>query len=123
MTPFAAISTLAGLTLQEAGDLCGVRHDSARQWATGRRAAPPGAIDRLRDLIATQERVAAQTLAQIVARAQQHGARAEIEIGYPADDYEAQSLGFPCVGAWGAMAARVIAAAPITVILVPSRIN
>ena len=70
MTPFATISTLAGLTLQEAGDLCGVRHDSARQWATGRRAAPPGAIDRLRDMIA------AQTLAQIAALAQQHGAPA-----------------------------------------------
>ena len=119
MTPFAALSTLAGLTLHEAGDLCGVRHDSARQWATGRRTAPPGAIDRLRDLIATQERVATQTLAQIVALAQQHGAPAEIEIGYPADDYEAQSLGFPCVGAWAAMAARVIAAAPVSVVLTP----
>lgn len=119
MTPFSVLAALAGLTLHEAGALCGVRHDSARQWATGRRAAPPGALDDLRVLIARQELATEEAVAQISRLAKSHGGPDEIEIGYPADDHEAQSLGWPCVGAWAAMAARVIAAAPVPIVLVP----
>ena len=43
----------------------------------------------------------------------------EIEIGYPADDHEARALGLPCVGAWRAMAARVVARLERPVVLVP----
>jgi hypothetical protein len=43
---------------------------------------------------------------------------AEIALGYPTDDHEAQGLGWPCVGAWRAMAARVVVAA-LPVRLVP----
>ena len=42
-----------------------------------------------------------------------------IEMGFPADDEEARALGWPCVGAWGAMAARVIAATGSPIRLVP----
>ena len=119
MTPFAALCALAGLSQHEAGDLCGVRHDSARQWATGRRNAPAGALDTLRALIARQERAAREAVSQIARLSKSHGAPDVIELGYPADDHEAQSLGWPCVGAWSAMAARVIAAAPAKIVLVP----
>ncbi|HCX69055.1 MAG TPA: hypothetical protein DHK64_16425, partial [Rhodobiaceae bacterium] len=35
-------------------------------------------------------------------------ADADIEIGFPADDIEADQLGFPCVGAWRQYLARII---------------
>lgn len=119
MTPFGLLAGLAGLSHREAADLCGVRLDTTKSWASGRNRAPPGTIDVLRALIARQERAAAEAVAQIGALAASHGSPDEIEIGYPADDHEAQSLGWPCVGAWQAMAARVIAAAPVRIVLVP----
>lgn len=119
MTLFAILCALAGLSQHEAGDLCGVRHDSARQWATGRRTAPPATINELRALIVRQEHAASEAVAQIAWLSKSHSAPDVIELGYPADDHEAQSLGWPCVGAWSAMAARVIAAAPAKIVLVP----
>lgn len=58
-------------------------------------------------------------LTQIARLSRSHGAPDEIEIGYPADDHEAQSLGWPCVEAWAAMAARVLAASDTRIRLVP----
>ncbi|WP_209015613.1 hypothetical protein, partial [Roseibium sp. RKSG952] len=63
----------------------------------------------MRDLIDRQAEAAEQALDVIDQRVQPQD---EIEIGYPADDHEAQSLGWPCVGAWRGMAARVVAEAP-----------
>jgi hypothetical protein len=71
----------------------------------------------LRDLIQKQERAAREAIAQIEQVRSQHPA-AEIELGYPTDDHEAQGRGWPCVGAWRAMAARVVVAA-LPVRLVP----
>lgn len=119
MTPAALLIALAGLSHREAGGVCRVRIDTIRSWSAGRNRAPPGALNDLRALIARQERAAAEAVAQIAALVQTRGAPDEIEIGYPADDYEAQSLGWPCVGAWQAMAARVIATAPVRIVLVP----
>lgn len=119
ITPFGILASLAGLSHREAALVCGVRLDTVKSWSSGRNRAAAGAIDDLRALIARQERSAAEAVAQIAHLAQSHGAPDEIEIGYPADDYEAQALGWPCVGAWAAMAARVVAATPIPIMLVP----
>lgn len=119
MTLFGILASLAGLSHREAALVCDVRLDTIKSWASGRNRTPPGALDELRDLIIRQERAAAEIVAQIARLAKSHGAADEIEIGYPADDHEAQSLGWPCVGAWAAIAARVIAAAPVQVALVP----
>lgn len=43
----------------------------------------------------------------------------KVELGYPSDDYEAKTLGWPCIGAWAGMAARIVAGSPATVVLVP----
>jgi hypothetical protein len=67
-------------------------------------------------LIEAQERAAGEMLQKIEAS---RGADAMIKIGYPADDQEAQSLGFPTVSAWAVMAARVVARSPVAVRLVP----
>ena len=114
MTPFALLESLAGLSHREAGEFHGVRIDTVKSWATGRNNCPPGPLGELRALIAMQERAACETLAII-----KRGGAAEIELGYPSDDREARSLGWPCVGAWAAMAARIVAATELAARLVP----
>lgn len=128
MTPFALLAALAGLSHREASELLSVRLDTVKSWSSGRNRCPPGALAELKRLIARQERAAREALAMFE-RAKtaefERGATAarviaEIELGYPADDDEARTLGWPCVGAWGAMAARVIAGSPAPVSLAPA---
>jgi hypothetical protein len=121
LTPAALLIQIGGLSHREAADFLRVRLDTVQSWHRSRNPtqARDGVIAELRGLIARQETAAAQATDQIAALAGRHGAPTEIEIGYPADDHEAQDLGWPCVGAWRAMAARVVAAAPIKIILVP----
>ncbi len=114
MTPFALLETLAGLSHREAAEFQQIRLDTVKKWSTGDTRCPPGILTELRALITAQERAAREALALIA-----DGRPDEIELGYPADDYEAKALGWPCVGAWRAMAARVLAASEIPVILAP----
>ena len=114
MTPFSLLASLAGLSYREAADLLGVRLDTAKSWASGRNPCRAAVLDELRKMIATQER-AAVGVRDFLAEQQPEA----IELGYPADDAEARALGWPCVGAWAAMAARVIAASDLPVRLVP----
>lgn len=119
MTPFAILCAHAGLSHREAGDFLGVRLDTVKSWSAGRNRTAPGALDELRALIARQAKAADEAVAQIARLAKSHGAPDKIEIGYPASDHEARSLGWPCVDAWAAMAARVLVASPIPISLVP----
>ncbi len=119
VTPFALLASLAGLSREEAGELVGFPLDTVKSWAAGRRPARPEALAALRGLIAAQERGAAEALAEIARVIAAQGAPDRIDIGFPSDDHEAQTLGFPSVGAWGAMAARVLARSPIPIRLVP----
>jgi len=104
VTPFSALIRLAGLSIREASEFLNIRPDTAASYATGRRTPAPGHIDELRALIGRQARAADEALDIIDAQAAD-----ETELGYPADDYEAQALGWPSTGAWGAVAARIIA--------------
>ena len=114
MTPFALLASLSGFSYREAAEFLAVRPDTVQSWATGRRECPAGPLGELRGLIAAQERAAAEAVKVLRASGTD-----EIELGYPADDFEARALGWPCVGAWGAMAARVISAASVPVRIVP----
>ena len=114
MTPYALLLSLTGLSQREAGEFHTARIDTIKSWVSGRRSAPPGALAELRALIAAQTRAAAEALAIV-----RDGKPDEIELGYPANDHEARSLGWPCVGAWAAMAARVIAETDARASLVP----
>lgn len=114
MTPYALLLQACGLSHREAAELHGVRLDTVKSWSAGRNRAPPGVLAELRDLYATIRRAADAALDLIEERAP-----AEIEIGYPTDDHEARALGFPCVGAWRAMAALVVAEADRPVVLSP----
>ena len=68
----------------------------------------------LRVLYARIERSASETLGVIAAQAPD-----EIELGLVSDDYEAQQLGWPCVGAQAAMLGIVAAKAAAPVRIVP----
>lgn len=114
MTPFALLIQLAGLSQREAATFLNLSPSSVDKMARGARSTPPGVIDELRRLIGKQEEVAERALDLF----EDQGA-GRIELGFPSDSHEAQSLGWPCVGAWAAMAARVVAATDAGVALVP----
>ena len=125
MTPVALLIGLAGLSHREAAEFLEVRLDTVQSWHRSARPnkASPGVIAELAALIAHQERAADAALQQIAEITESHGPPQAIDLGYPADDHEAQALGFPCVGAWEAMAARVVARSPIRIELVPRGAN
>ena len=114
MTPFALLAQLAGLSQREASLVLSISPAMIDKMSRGTRKTAPGVVQELRALIQRQETTAADALALI-----KKMDPPEVEIGYPADDHEAQIMGWPCVGAWRAMAARVIAAAGRPVALVP----
>lgn len=95
MTLYSIMLQACGLSQQEAADFHKVRLDTVKSWSAGRRPAPDGAIDELRALYEKIER-AADNLIEI---ADDIEPDVEFEIGYAADDHEAQSLGWPCAGA------------------------
>lgn len=109
MTPYAALQSLCGLSNREAAEYLAVAEDTVKSWRTGRRSVPDGALSDLLDLWGAIDTAAAEGADDIMKKIEQEGAMpAAIEIGYPADDHEAQALGLPCVGAWRQMAARLI---------------
>lgn len=124
MTPFGILAKLAGLSQREAAEFHRVRLDTVKSWSSGRNACKPEVLAELRGLIAAQEHAARETLVAISWRVSGEWAVAEnpdisVEIGYPATDEEARALGWPCIGAWSAMAARILAVANQQVRLVP----
>lgn len=116
MTPFSALLSLSGLSQREAATFLGVANVTVDKWASGKRSPAPAVLMQMSDLIRAQDRAAAEALAFI---AGQNPVPDKVEIGYPADDYEAQGLGFPSVRAWGAMVGRIIAGAETPIILIP----
>lgn len=114
-TEFSLLAGLCGLSIREAADWLEIRPDTAKSWSSGKRNAPAKVLNDLRAMATKIDASAAQAIDLI----RESGAE-EIEIGYCADDHEAQSLGFPCIGAHSAMIARVLAAIDDqTIILVP----
>lgn len=114
MTPLTLLLQVAGLSQREASALLRISADMIDKMSRGTRATPPGVMMEIRALIARQADEADRALDMIDSMGP-----SEVEIGYPVDDHEAQALGWPCVGAWRGMAARVVAEAGRTVILVP----
>ena len=109
MTPFALLSQACGLSHREAAEFLGVRLDTVKSWSSGRNRAPASVLDDLRHLWAEIDFASDRAAALIGEQAAGLPIGETIEIGYPADDHEARDLGLPCVGAWRAMCARVVA--------------
>lgn len=112
---FRLLRLRCGLSQKEAATLLRVSESSIHNWDQGRRTAPPGVIDDLRRLYLQIESAAQQTLILIDSGAE----GTEIEIGLAADDYEAQRLGLPCVGAHEALIGLVIALSDRAIKIVP----
>lgn len=118
-TAFSLLLSLSSLSHREAAELLCVRIDTIKSWSSGRNRCPDGALADMRDLIVKQERSAAEGLSQIARLAAEDRAPDLVELGEPIDDDDAQSMGWPCVGAWRGMAARVVADAAVPVSIVP----
>ena len=76
-----------------------VRLDTIKCWTTGRRQAPQEVLAELAILAGRIDAAATKTVAQIDTMAAHHGAPDEIDLGLAGDDAEAQSIGWPCIGA------------------------
>ena len=97
MTLFRALVSLAGLTHREAAAYLGVSVDAVKSWSCGRNACRPNILEALVSLIIRQEDEA---------RYSAWGSNP------PQTDEEAQALGWPCLNAWWAMAARFASLMP-----------
>lgn len=117
-TLFSAALRLCGLSHREAAVFFGVRPDTVKSWSAGRNSVPNGVLDGLRDLALRIDRAASRSAAMYADRAERPDT---VEIGIATSDDEARSLGWPCVGAQMAMAARLWSLLPddVTVRLVP----
>ncbi len=109
MTPFAALQSLCGLSNREAAEFLGTQERYVERLRSGARGGRAGSdyLSRLHDLWSAID-TAAEDAADAIGREGLLSGAGPIELGYPADDHEAQSLGLPCVGAWRQMAARLI---------------
>ena len=103
MTLFSSILKLSGLSIREAAEFLEVRPDTVKSWSAGRNPVPAGVMDQLHDLLEMQEKAAGEA----VKLWEEKGSTGQIEFGYAADDHEAQSLGWPSVGAQMAACARL----------------
>lgn len=103
MTLFSSILKLSGLSIREAADFLSVRPDTVKSWSAGRNPVPSGVMDQMHNLLAKQE----QAASEIIDLWNEQGRAQQIEVGYASDNYEAQSLGWPSVGAQMAAYARM----------------
>ncbi|MEO6842657.1 MAG: hypothetical protein ABI192_18070 [Bradyrhizobium sp.] len=111
-----------GLSQKEAADFHEARIDTVISWCSGRRNAPPGVIDELRDLRRDMIE-AGHTLAylvQLIPQFDDNGDRF-IRVGLPHDDDDAIVCGFPCMSVCETAVGLAVAELPrgVPVRLVP----
>lgn len=119
MTPFSLLIRLTGLSHQEASDYLNVRLDTVRSWSTGRNPCRASVLNELRALAKLQDQVSAETIRHLSEITKTADLDAQIEIGYPVDNAEAQALGWSSCGAWFGMMAKVLAGLERPIVLVP----
>jgi hypothetical protein len=84
-----------GLSQQEAADFHDVRLDTLKSWCSGRRPAPVGAIDELKEL-SRDIMQAGKDVAALLKRTSKDGA---FIVVLPRDDKDARACGFPSMTA------------------------
>jgi len=110
---YALLRDRCGLSLREAAEYHSVPLDTVTAWSAGRRRAPEGVVRELRELYDRIDAAACQMVELIGDNP------ADIEFGLAADDHEAQSLGWPCVGAQAAALGLAAAMLDQTIAIVP----
>ncbi len=113
-TVFSLLSQVCGLSHREVAGFLGTRIDTVKSWSSGRNRAPVRVLDDLAGLAARIDKAADEALAEIevlteIAVRETGAEPADIELGIATDDHEAQTLGWPCVGAHRAVLALVVA--------------
>ncbi len=93
---------LCGLSIREAADFHSVSSDSIKSWSSGRRQAPEGVLNELRELHRKQ-----RTAADLALRSS--GRTEALVLGEISSDGQAQALGWPCVSAYLKVLATVAA--------------
>lgn len=112
---FKLLRLRCGLSQSEAARFLAVSESSVHNWDQGRRTAPTGVADDLQRLYRQIESAAKQALVLLSSAAD----ATEIEIGIASDDFEAQQLGLPCVGAHEALLGLVISCSDRPIKIVP----
>ena len=108
-TIFSLLCSACGLSHREAATLLGVSLDTAKKWSSGGRNPPERVLLELAGLAERIDAAADGALETIDAKVELIATDPDvIELGLAADDAEAQSLGWPCVGAHRAVLAMVV---------------
>jgi len=105
-TIFSLLTQVCGLSQREAAAFLDARIDTVKSWSAGRNPAPSGVIDELA-VLAEKIDAAADGLVEAIANMPADGTI--IELGIASDDVEAQTIGWPCVGAHRAALALAVA--------------
>lgn len=108
-----------GLTQAEAADFHGTRIDTVKSWCSGRRAAPSGVIDELRDLYTDIIEAGEELAAMIKLRPRVENGQQYYLVGAPLSQADAVKCGFPSEGSCQAAVARAIALLPHPAKIVP----
>ena len=109
-TIFALLAQVCGLSQREAAAFLNVRLDTVKSWSAGRNPAAADALDALAELAGKIDAAADEAVGGLGATAVTLDGDPEIiELGRAADDAEARSLGWPCVGAHRAVLALTVA--------------
>lgn len=104
MSIFPHLLIASGLSQQEAAEFLKIRRSSISNWTIGRRPPPDEILGWMVELVQAQNKMADETLKLIAA----HPATEIIEIGFCADDHEAQTLGLPAKSAHDAVIRRIV---------------
>lgn len=114
MTPFKLMLYATRLSNREAAAYLNMSVRTVENNASGKNQTKPAVMEELRDLYNVQRDAANHALAELDRRQLD-----VLVLGRPSDDQEAQSAGWPCVGAWVGAAAMVIAETSATTRVVP----
>lgn len=106
----ALLIQACGLSQPEAARFLNVRIDTVKSWfRQNPTTARAGILVELRALNEKQRKAAAEHIKAFTQLVATHGSPEEIDLALSSDDYEAQSKGWPCVGA-ERMAYAIVAA-------------
>lgn len=111
---FSTLRAATGLSLFETADYLNVSQKNVERWVDGVREPPEGVIKEMSELVALQTKVVERQLSFMKANSVK-----QAEIGYPVDDEEAKSMGWPCVGAFKTVLGRIIAGSEASITLSP----